>query len=60
MLVVAVGVPATTLPAGAAGGPPDAPLTPADGALFGASVAPGTKDAPYQPLADLEGKLGRK
>jgi hypothetical protein len=60
LLVVAVGVPATTLPAGAAGGPPDAPLTPADGALFGASVAPGTKDAPYQPLADLEGKLGRK
>ena len=48
------------LPAGAAGGPASAPLTPADGAMFGVSVAPGTKDAPYQPLLDLEGKLGRR
>ncbi len=47
-------------PAGAAGGPPSAPLAPADGALFGAAVAPGQREAPYQPLADLEGKLGRQ
>jgi hypothetical protein len=59
LLVVAVGVPPAG-PAGAAGGPPEAPLTPADGALFGAAVAPGAKDAPYQPLTDLEGKLGRQ
>jgi hypothetical protein len=56
MLVVAIVAPS---PAGAAGGPSTAPLAPADGALFGAAVAPGTKDAPYQPVLDLEGKLGR-
>lgn len=59
MLVVAVGLPASG-PAGAAGGPPDAPLTPADGALFGVAVAPGAREAPYQPLVDLEAKLGRR
>jgi hypothetical protein len=46
--------------AGAAGGPSSAPLAPAEGALFGATVAPGATDAPYQPLVDLEGKLGRR
>ncbi|HZI38705.1 MAG TPA: hypothetical protein VFF24_10400, partial [Acidimicrobiia bacterium] len=58
LLLVAVGVPAPG-PVGAAGGPPDAPLTPADGALFGVAVAPGAREAPYQPLVDLESKLGR-
>jgi hypothetical protein len=53
-------VTAVASPAGAAGGPPSAPLAPADGALFGASVANGPRDAPYQPLADLETKLGRR
>ena len=57
MLVAAVVAPA---PAGAGGGPPSAPLAPADGALFGASVTAGAKDAPYQPVTDLETKLGRK
>src|SRR5687768_12846867 len=57
MLVVAVVAPPA---AGAAGGPSPAPLAPADGALFGASVASGPKEAPYQPLADLETKLGRR
>ncbi|HYH49597.1 MAG TPA: glycosyl hydrolase, partial [Acidimicrobiia bacterium] len=32
---------------------------PADGALFGAAVAPGPREAPYQPLVELEAKLGR-
>jgi Big-like domain-containing protein len=59
LLVVAVGIPLGG-PAGAAGGPASAPLTPADGALFGAAVAPGAKEAPYQPLTDLEDKLGRQ
>jgi len=57
--MVALVVPAAA-PAGAAGGPASAPLTPAEGALFGAAVAPGPKEAPYQPLLDLEDKLGRK
>ncbi len=57
MLMVAVVAPP---PAGAAGGPSSAPLAPADGALFGAAVAPGPRDAPYQPVLDLEGKLGRR
>ena len=57
MLVATVVIPAA--PA-VAGGGPAAPLAPADGALFGASVAPGSKDAPYQPLTDLEAKLGRR
>jgi hypothetical protein len=57
MLVVAVVAP---LPAGAGGGPSKAPLTPEDGALFGAAVAPGTTEDPFQPLADLETKLGRR
>ena len=48
------------VPAGAAGGPSPAPLAPADGALFGAAVAPGAREAPFQPLIDLEGKLGRQ
>jgi hypothetical protein len=48
-----------TEPAGAGGGPDSVPLTPADGALFGAAVAPGSREAPYQPLLDLEAKLGR-
>jgi hypothetical protein len=60
LLVVAIGLPVGAQPVGAAGGPESAPLTPADGALFGASVAPGAKEAPYQPLVDLEAKLGRK
>jgi hypothetical protein len=55
LLVVALAA-----PAGAAGGPAEAALTPSDGALFGVAVAPGQKDAPYQPLSDLEAKLGRK
>ena len=59
LLVVAVVVPAAE-PAGAGAGPSSAALTPADGALFGAAVAPGAREAPYQPLLDLEGKLGRK
>jgi hypothetical protein len=58
LLVVAAVVPAAE-PAGAGGGPSDALLVPADGALFGAAVAPGSREAPYQPLADLEAKLGR-
>ncbi|HKN40282.1 MAG TPA: Ig-like domain-containing protein [Acidimicrobiia bacterium] len=57
MLLVAVVAPS---PAGAGGGPSSAPLAPADGALFGAAVAPGPKEAPYQPVTDLEGKLGRR
>jgi hypothetical protein len=56
MLVLAIVAPPA---AGAAGGPSGAPLAPVDGALFGAAVAPGPKDAPYQPVVDLEGKLGR-
>jgi hypothetical protein len=44
----------------AAGGPSSAPLVPAEGALFGAAVAPGSEEAPYQPVVDLEGKLGRR
>lgn len=58
LLVAAVVVPAAE-PVGAGGGPTEALLVPADGALFGASVAPGSREAPYQPLLDLEGKLGR-
>src|SRR5207245_119863 len=57
MLLVAVVAPS---PAGAGGGPSSAPLAPADGALFGAAVAPGPKQAPYQPVTDLERKLGRR
>jgi hypothetical protein len=57
MLVAALAAPSA---AGAAGGPSSAPLAPADGALFGAAVAPGAKEAPYQPVVDLEGKLGRR
>ncbi|HEY0398601.1 MAG TPA: Ig-like domain-containing protein [Acidimicrobiia bacterium] len=57
MLVAALAAPSA---AGAAGGPSSAPLAPADGALFGAAVAPGAREAPYQPVADLEGKLGRR
>ena len=57
MLLVSVVAPPA---AGAAGGPSPAPLAPADGALFGASVASGPREAPYQPLADLETKLGRR
>ena len=57
MLLAAVVVPAS---AGAGGGPSSAPLAPADGALFGAAVAPGPKEAPYQPVTDLEAKLGRR
>ena len=61
MLLVAVVAPGTsTAPAGAGGGPGAAPLAPADGALFGAAVANGSKDAPYQPVTDLEAKLGRR
>jgi Bacterial Ig-like domain len=56
MLLAVIVAPA---PAGAGGGPSSAPLTPADGALFGAAVAAGPKDAPYQPVTDLEAKLGR-
>jgi hypothetical protein len=56
MLVVSV----VALPAGAGGGPATAPLAPEDGALFGAAAAPGTKDDPFQPLAELETKLGRR
>lgn len=58
MLVVAVVAPPAG-PAGAGDGPASAPLAPPDGALFGAAVAPGTVDDPFQPLADLETKLGR-
>jgi len=57
MLLVAVVAPP---PAGAGGGPSSAPLAPADGALFGAAVAPGAREAPYQPVVDLENKLGRR
>jgi len=57
LLVAAVVAP---IPAGAGGGPGSAPLAPADGALFGAAVAAGSKEAPYQPVTDLETKLGRK
>jgi hypothetical protein len=59
LLVVTVVAPAAE-PAGAGGGPTSAPLTPEDGALFGAAVAPGSREAPYQPLLDLEAKLGRR
>jgi hypothetical protein len=60
MVLVAVVAPAGVMaPAGAGGGPASAPLAPADGALFGAAVANGPKEAPYQPVSDLEAKLGR-
>jgi hypothetical protein len=59
LLVVAVAG-SLAEPAGAGGGPTSTPLTPADGALFGAAVAPGSREAPFQPLHDLEAKLGRK
>ncbi|HET7721201.1 MAG TPA: hypothetical protein VFK43_14645, partial [Acidimicrobiales bacterium] len=58
-MVVAVAA-STAGPAGAGGGPDSVPLTPSDGALFGAAVAPGSRETPYQPLIDLEEKLGRK
>jgi hypothetical protein len=45
-------------PAGAGGGPAGV-LAPADGVLFGAHVQPPTSGDPYQPLTDLEAKLGR-
>jgi hypothetical protein len=57
MLVVVVLGP---LPAGAGGGPSQAPLTPEDGALFGAVVASGSADDPFQPRVELETKLGRR
>ena len=53
LLVVAVVVPALGACGCRLAGRP-APLTPADGALFGVAVAPGTREAPYQPLVDLE------
>ena len=55
MLMMAVVAPtAGSAPAGAGGGPGAASLAPADGALFGAAVANGSKDAPYRPVTDLE------
>jgi len=60
ILVAAVAPAAGPAPAGAGGGPGAAALTPADGALFGAAVANGPKDNPYQPVTDLEAKLGRR
>lgn len=60
MVVMSLMTVMAPLPAGAGGGPSPAPLAPEDGALFGAAVAPGTTDDPFQPLADLETKLGRR
>ena len=59
-LLMSVVTTAAPVPAGAAGGPSPAPLAPADGALFGAAVPPGSREAPDQPLTDLEAKLGRQ
>jgi hypothetical protein len=51
---------AGSAPPAEAGGGPAGVLAPAEGVLFGVHVQPPTSGDPYQPLTDLEAKLGRR
>ena len=60
MAAVALASPLLSGSRASAGGGPGGVLAPADGALFGAAVQPPATGDPYQPVRDLEAKLGRK
>src|SRR2546426_4728530 len=60
MAAVALASPLLSGSRAGAGGGPGGVLAPADGALFGAAVQPPATGDPYQPVRDLEAKLGRK